>query len=207
MQTDPAPPASDDQALARPKMKLGSMFGEILPLASFFIVNQSYGLYMAAVAAIATSALLIVIYRIREKRLARFVVFSTLVYAVLTAAAIFTEEKTYIKIQPSLFSFCFAAVLLGGVLRGRAMMKVFFKTQFTLSDRVWWLLSLRWGLFFLAAGLANEMAWRALSDDDWVLFRVLVMAPATGLFMLAQLPLTFRGMREFKAQEKADLAA
>ena len=108
-------------------MKLGSMFGEILPLASFFVVNQSHGLYMAAIAAIATSALLIVIYRIREKRLARFIVFSTLVYAVLTAAAIFTEEKTYIKIQPSLFSFCFAAVLLGGVLLRRAMMKVFSK--------------------------------------------------------------------------------
>ena len=48
--------------------------------------------------------------------------------------------------------------------------------------------SLRWGLFFLAATLANEIAWRALSDDDWVSFRVLIMVPATGLFMMAQFP-------------------
>ena len=60
------------------------------------------------------------------------------------------------------------------------MMKVFFKTQFDLPDRVWWQLSLRWGLFFLIAGTANEIAWRQLSDDDWVTFRVLVMAPPRG---------------------------
>jgi intracellular septation protein len=55
---------------------------------------------------------------------------------------------------------------------------------------------LRWGLFFAAATVANEVAWRALSDDAWVLFRVFIMAPATGLFMLAQLPITLRGRRQ-----------
>ena len=33
-------------------MRLGSMFSEIIPLASFFIVNQSHGLYMGALAAL-----------------------------------------------------------------------------------------------------------------------------------------------------------
>ena len=33
-------------------MRLGSMFSEIIPLASFFVVNQSHGLYMAALAAL-----------------------------------------------------------------------------------------------------------------------------------------------------------
>jgi len=31
-----------------------------------------------------------------------------------------------------------------------------------------------------------------------VSFRVLIMAPATGLFMMAQLPITLRGQREMK---------
>ena len=116
----------------------------------------------------------------------------------MTLAAILAEEKTYIKIQPSLFSGTFAAVLLIGQWRGRAMMKVFFQAQFDLPEKVWHSLSLRWGLFFLAATMANEVAWRALSDDEWVAFRVLVMAPATGAFMLAQLPITLRGQKEMK---------
>ena len=176
-------------------MRLGSMFSEIIPLASFFVVNQSQGLYMGALAALVTALVLIVVFWVIEKRLARFVVFSTLISGILTVTALVTAEKLFIKIQPSLFSFAFAAVLLGGAGRGLAMMKVFFKTQFDLPDRVWWQLSLRWGLFFLIAGIANEIAWRQLSDDDWVAFRVFVMAPATGLFMLAQLPLTLYGLR------------
>ena len=176
-------------------MRLGSMFSEIIPLASFFVVNQFHGLYMGALAALVTALVLIVVFWIIEKRLARFVVFSTLISGILTVTALMTAEKLFIKIQPSLFSFAFSAVLLGGAGRGLAMMKVFFKTQFDLPDRVWWQLSLRWGLFFLVAGIANEIAWRQLSDDDWVAFRVFVMAPATGLFMLAQLPLTLYGLR------------
>lgn len=174
------------------------MFSEIAPLAAFFLVNQAFGLYAAAVAAITASALLVAVTWALEKRLARFAVFATSIAALLTLAAILAEEKTYIKIQPSLFSGAFAAVLLIGRLRGKAMMKVFFVAQFDLPDAVWKSLSLRWGLFFLAATLANEVAWRALSDDDWVTFRVLIMAPATGFFMLAQLPITLRGQRDMK---------
>ena len=183
---------------ARPKIRLLSMFSEIAPLAAFFLVNQAYGLYAAAIAAISASALLVAVTWVLEKRLARFAIFATSIAALLTLAAILAEEKTYIKIQPSLFSGAFAAVLLIGRLRGRAMMKVFFQAQFDLPEKVWNSLSLRWGLFFLAAAIANEIAWRALNDDDWVSFRVLIMAPATGLFMMAQLPITLRGQREMK---------
>ena len=186
------------EAPLRPKIRFISMFSEIAPLAAFFLVNQAYGLYAAAVAAIAASSLLVAATWALEKRLARFAIFATSIAALLTLAAIMAEEKTYIKIQPSLFSGAFAAVLLIGRLRGRAMMKVFFQAQFDLPEKVWNSLSLRWSLFFLAATIANEIAWRALSDDDWVSFRVLIMAPATGLFMLAQLPITLRGQREMK---------
>jgi intracellular septation protein len=137
-----------------------------------------------------------------EKRLARFALFATSIAALLTGAAILAEAKIYIKIQPSLFSGAFAAVLLIGYLRGRAMMLVFFRAQFDLPEKVWFALSLRWGLFFLAATVANELAWRNLTDDQWVTFRVFIMAPATGLFMLAQLPITLRGRRVQYASRK-----
>ena len=158
-------------------------------------------------AAIGASALLVAVTWVLEKRLGGLARFATVIAVLLTLAAILAEEKTYIKIQPSLFSGAFAAVLLMGRLRGKAMMKIFFHAQFDLPDRVWKSLSLRWGLFFLAATLANELAWRALSDDDWVSFRVLIMAPATGLFMLAQLPITLRGQKEMAAMMRNDNAS
>lgn len=187
---------SDTTPAPRPKMRFVSMFSEIAPLAAFFIVNAAYGLYAAAIASVAVSALLVGVTWVLEKRLARFALFATAIAALLTLAAIMAAEKTYIKIQPSLFAAAFALVLLGGAVRGRAMMKIFFHAQFDLPEKIWFALSLRWGLFFAVAAIANELAWRALSDDGWVFFRVFIMAPATGLFMLAQLPITLRGRRE-----------
>ena len=119
----------------------------------------------------------------------------TFAWALFTfAVALFTS---------ALAPFAFALALLGGASRGIAVMQVFFGTQFDLTDRVWWQLSLRWGLFLLAAGTANEIAWRNLTDDGWVMFRVFVMAPATGLFMLAQWPLTLRGLQTRQAERLA----
>jgi intracellular septation protein len=201
MENETAPasaPINEPSSKTRPKSRFLSMFSEIAPLAAFFLVHQAYGLYAAAAAAIGASALLVAVTWALEKRLARFAVFATSIAALLTFAAIMAEEKTYIKIQPSLFSGAFALVLLIGRLRGRAMMKVFFQAQFDLPDHVWKSLSLRWGLFFLTATIANEVAWRGLGDDEWVMFRVFIMAPATGVFMLAQLPLTLRGQKEMK---------
>ena len=169
------------------------MFGEILPLSAFFIGFHLGGIFIAALAAVGASAVTIAFYWFWENRLPRFVVFSTLLSGVLTGAALIASEAMFIKIQPSLFSFFFAATLLGGLLRGKAMMKVFFGSQFSLTEDTWRQLSLRWGLFLLAATIANEAVWRLMDDADWVFFRVFIMAPATGLFMLAQLPLTLRG--------------
>ena len=191
--------AAQPQTAARPKMRFLSMFSEIAPLFAFFLVNAAYGLYAGAAASVLVSAVLVTLTWIIEKRLARFAVFGVSIAAILTLAAILAEEKTYIKIQPSLFSGAFALVLLAGAMRKKAMMRVFFHAQFDLPDWVWFQLSLRWGLFFFAATIANEIAWRQLSDDDWVSFRVLVMAPATGVFMLAQLPVTLKGQREMAA--------
>ena len=81
-------------------------------------------------------------------------------------------------------------------------MRLFFGSQFQLTEAVWMTLSLRWGLFFTFLVLSNELAWRNLGDDDWVTFKVFFIAPVTGLFMLAQLPLTIRGKLEVKSDRK-----
>ena len=84
-------------------------------------------------------------------------------------------------------------VLLGGLFFRQAMMREFFGTQFHLKASTWFLLSRRWGLFFLCFAIANELVWRNASDADWVAFKTFIAAPASALFMVAQLPLTLRG--------------
>lgn len=171
------------------------MFSEILPLMMLFIGNSLYNIFIGAAASVLCTVIVLTIIWHKERRIARFALFSVILSFCFTCAALIFGESIFIKIQPSLFNGCFALVLLGGWLRGHAMMKQFFGSQFTLTFDVWKTLSLRWGLFFLLLTICNEWAWRSLSDDGWVWFKTFIAAPATGLFMLAQLPITIRGTK------------
>ncbi|MGB2399884.1 MAG: inner membrane-spanning protein YciB, partial [Candidatus Puniceispirillaceae bacterium] len=97
------------------------------------------------------------------------------------------------KIQPTLFNGIFGVILLAGRLRGMAVMKLFFGAQFQLTQATWLTLSMRWGIFFCCNALMNEWAWRNLSDDGWVYFKIFFVAPLSLLFMAAQIPITLRG--------------
>ena len=174
-------------------MKLGAFFFEILPLLAFFAGYQYFGLIVAAALSVGCGALVLAIAWIRERRMAAFPLFSLAMSAAFTAVAWWGGDSFFIKIQPTIFNGLFAAVLLGGLVIGRAMMQVFFAKQFFLTDDTWYRLSCRWGWFFLCLAMANELVWRNASDADWVFYKTFFAAPASVLFMLAQLPLTLRG--------------
>lgn len=174
-------------------MRLGSLAFEILPLAAFFIGNALAGLFVAAAASVLSALLVLSVTWVIEKRLAVFSVFSVAMSGALTIAAILLSDAVLIKIQPTVFNGLFSVVLLGGFLAGHSVMKAFFGAQFRLDDRTWRLLSLRWGLFLGAVALANEFAWRGLSDDGWVSVKIFVIPPLTALFALSQLPITLKG--------------
>ena len=176
-----------------PPMKLVSFFLEILPLAGFFLGYEFFGLFAAAVISVGLGALVMGANWLQTRRLARFALFSLLMSGGMTFAASFFNAAIFIKIQPTIFNGLFAAVLLGGLLMKRAMMQVFFAKQFFLTDDTWFRLSRRWGWFFLVLAIANELVWRHASDAHWVAYKTFIAAPASMLFMLAQLPLTMRG--------------
>jgi len=174
-------------------MKLGAFFIEILPLLAFFAGYQYLGLIAAAALSVGIGGLVMALAWLREGRVAAFPLFSLVMSAAFTAAAWAVGDGVFIKIQPTIFNGMFAAVLLGGILRGRAMMRLFFAGQFSLTEDTWRRLSLRWGCFFLVLALANEIVWRGFNEAEWVVYKTFIAAPASALFMLAQLPLTLRG--------------
>ena len=176
-------------------MRLGAFFFEILPLAGFFIAFRYLGLLPAAAISVGLGLMVLIIARLRERRFAKFPLFSLVVSALFTLAALLFDAAVFIKIQPTLFNGAFAAILFLGLLRGRAMMREFFGDQFDLTDATWHLLSVRWACFFLVLAIANELAWRLLDEADWVAYKTFVAAPASMIFMLLQLPLTLRGRR------------
>ena len=138
-------------------MRLGAFLFEIMPLAGFFIGFHYYGLFVAALLSVGLAAIVLGLAWLRDRYLAPFPLFSLLLSAGFTAAALLFDAAIFIKIQPTIFNGLFAAVLLGGLLMKRATMQVFFAKQFFLTDDTWFRLSRRWGWFFLVLAIANEL--------------------------------------------------
>jgi len=112
--------------------------------------------------------------------------FFVLVFGGLT---LYLQNETFIKMKPTIVNMIFASVLLGGLMFGKSLLAYVFDSAFKLDDAGWKKLTLRWGIFFIAMALINEVVWRNYSTDFWVAFKVWGTMPLSIIFMLAQLPL------------------
>jgi len=61
-------------------------------------------------------------------------------------------------------------------------------TQLRMRDAGWRALSWLWVAMFLTTALANEIAWRSLSTDDWVTFKVFGITAISLLFAVLSVP-------------------
>ena len=93
-------------------MRLGAFFFEILPLAGFFIAFHYLGLLPAAAISVGLGLLVLIICAdYVRRRFAKFPLFSLVVSALFTLAALLFDAAVFIKIQPTLFNGAFAAIL------------------------------------------------------------------------------------------------
>jgi intracellular septation protein len=102
---------------------------------------------------------------------------------------LYLQNETFIKLKPTIVNLIFASVLLGGLVFGKSLLAYVFDSAFKLDDAGWKKLTLRWGLFFIALAITNEIVWRNFSTDFWVTFKVWGTMPISMIFMMAQMPL------------------
>ena len=109
------------------------------------------------------------------------------------ALTLWFRDPKFIQIKPTIVYLFFAALLIGGVLRGKAMLKYVLEAAYEgLTDEGWRKLSLSWGLFFLALAGANEVMRAVMSFDVWLTVKVWGVTAVTFLFALANIPMLMR---------------
>jgi intracellular septation protein len=106
-----------------------------------------------------------------------------LVFGTLTLVL---HDEIFIKLKPTLVNSLFAAALLGAAFFGKPLMKQLFDGALDLTDEGWMVLSKRWGFFFVALAILNEVIWRNFSTEFWAGFKLLGIMPLTILFAMAQ---------------------
>jgi len=157
---------------------------------------------------VAGSAVGVAVGLIVEKRLALMPLLVggfALVFGLLT---LLTGDGLWVKVKVSVLNASLAIALLGGLAMGKQPLRALLGTVIPINDRAWRTLTLRYGLFFLAVAIVNELVrsealvgWAAARmgrgdldpADVWVSFRG-VLWIASSVFGLSQIPLIMRNL-------------
>ncbi len=162
------------------------------PLVAFFIANAKAGIFWGTGIYMVAAAIALAVAWIMTRRIAIVPVVTLIFVIAFGALTLALHDATFIKMKVTLINALFGAILIGGLAFGRSLLKPVFGEAMALDDTGWKKLTLRWGLFFLAVAILNEIVWRSVSTDTWVNFKVFGILPLTFIFALAQMPLMQR---------------
>lgn len=109
------------------------------------------------------------------------------------ALTVYFHNEKFIQIKPTIIYTFFAVLLLGGWMKGKALLKYIFEAAFDGLDEQGWLkLSRNWGFFFAAMAIANEVMRQVLSFDTWLTVKVWGVTAVSFLFVFANVPMLMR---------------
>jgi intracellular septation protein len=175
------------------------------------LVHATWGLVAGSVVAVVTGLMV-------EKRLALMPLLVggfALVFGVLT---IVFNDDLFVKLKVTVLNASLAVALLGGLWLGKQPLKALLGTVIPVNDTAWRTLTFRYGLYFGAVAVVNELVrsealvgWAATRmgyahvdpADVWVSFRG-VLWIASSVFGLSQVPLI---MKNLISDEPADTSA
>lgn len=204
-------PTGPEPIPAPPKAKHGALnfildFG---PLLLFFLVfkfsNDGDGAMAATTAAIkATGAFMVaiiaalIISKWKLGKISPMMWLSAVLVLGFGALTVYFHDEKFIVMKPTIIYAAFAALLIGGWLMGRALLKVLLQSALEgITDKGWLILSRNWGFFFAALGIANHIMYMmiengSLSFDTWLTAKVWGFTIVSFLFTLSQLPVMMK---------------
>ncbi len=158
-----------------------SMFGEIAA-----VIYGTIAFMIAAVVALTFS-------KLKFGHVSPMLLLSTALIVGFGGLTIWLQDERFIQFKPTAIYLLFGAVLLGGWLRGKALLKILLEAAFEgLSLEGWLKLSRNWGVFFLVLAGLNEVLVRVMDFEGWLWAKLWVFMPLSFLFTFTQIPMLLK---------------
>jgi intracellular septation protein len=137
---------------------------------------------------IALSAAALALGLILERRIAPLPAFSGAAALVFGGLSLALHRADLLQMKMSIVDGALGAALFGGLALKRNPLKRVLGGAMQLPDQAWRVLTIRYGLFFWASAIANEVVRRTQTAEVWATFRVVAIVAAV-VFGAAQFPL------------------
>jgi intracellular septation protein len=178
-----------NKAAPHPLFKLATELG---PLLVFFGANAKFGLFAATGAFMVAIVIAMAVSYAVTRHVPMMAIVSAVVVLVFGTLTLVLHDETFIKMKPTIIYGLFSVILFGGLMFGKSFIAVMFDQMFNLTPTGWRLLTIRWGGFFAAMAVLNEIVWRTQTTDFWVAFKAFGAIPITAVFAMLQMSLINR---------------
>ena len=192
--TKPQTSESGSQQLLKFVVELG-------PLVVFFLTNARAGIFWGTGLFIVATLISLGASRLLFGRIPVMPLVSAVVVVVFGGLTLLLQDELFIKLKPTIVNSIFAAVLFGGLYFRKSLLSYLFGDVFSLTEEGWRKLTFRWACFFVFLAVLNEIAWRWLTTDQWVTFKVFGIMPITMVFAISQIGLLQRHAADKPASE------
>ncbi|MGD0190819.1 MAG: septation protein A [Rhizomicrobium sp.] len=168
------------------------------PLALFFLVSkfasgtEDQKLYAATGTLMVAAVLALGIEYARVRKISPVPLITAVMVLIFGALTLYLKDPRFIKMKPTALYIVFSAVLLGGLVFDRALVRHALSHAFDLTEEAWRKLTFRYGLFFLGLAVLNEIVWRNFSQSIWIDFKVFGIIGLTVVFTFSQMPLIMK---------------
>ncbi|OCC24896.1 septation protein A [Croceicoccus estronivorus] len=164
----------------------------------FAVVRGTISFMVAAVIALAVS-------KWRLGKVSPMLWLSTALIVGFGSLTIFLHDPFYVQIKPTVIYLLFAAALLIGYWKGKALLKILLEAAFEgLDDDGWMKLSRNWGVFFLFLAGLNETLRLTLDFGSWLATKLWVFMPLSFIFTFSQIPMLLRHGLGDQGEEEAE---
>jgi len=162
---------------------------DIGPLAVFFIFYSRNGLQASILPFMLATVIAVLFSYILEKKIPIMPTLGAGIILIFGGLTIYFDNEVFFKMKPTIINILFAAILYGGMLIKKPLLKKLLGAALKLKEEGWRILTHRWIGFFIALAILNEIVWRTQSTDVWVNFKVFGILPITFVFTMTQFPL------------------
>ena len=154
---------------------------DLFPVILFFVAFKLSDIYIATAVAIGATFLQIGTLALLKKKIEPMLWISLVIIVVFGGATLVLRDEVFIKWKPTVLYWLFGAVLAGGELLGKNLIRAMLGQQVQLPDTVWARLNWSWVGFFAVMGVLNLVVAFNFTTDQWVNFKLF---GATGLMLL-----------------------
>jgi len=178
-----------DQPKLNPVLKQVLDFG---PLLSFFFANLFFGIFVATGVVMIASVIALGIAYAQTRRLPIIPLVTAVLVLAFGSLTLLLHDEQFIKIKVTVVYVLFGVALLVGLAFGKALIGIMLDSVSPLTELGQRKLTLRVALFcFVLAGV-NEIVWRNVSTNAWVVFKVYLAPVLLTAFLFVQILLLAR---------------